>query len=416
MFFRFLFTSLIILSALSPAFAQLELAEFNIAYLTYQGNQVTICINDEYCGTNPKHFNRKAINKVIFSGDQGNLQKQMGNVLKFLKQKKNKRLRIRIVEIANFPELDSINSLIQEFDHLSVLIINNCPKLGLVPVVRMINQINGQFHSPPDESLSNKKKLKHFKKKFKERPSIYYLNTLVLQGQNLQKLPKPEDLNLRIFNYLEELKIVAPTDSLGARDFVESLIDDYLVRDTSMPYYSIFPNVKFITFKDCYLSDLPEKLKYRREFVSIDLSGNYFKKIPTCLREIETRALLSVNFSDNYLEELDSLFLDNFCLNAPDNDRFSRYFFLDDNCLSKEELEKLKYYQNRFNTLSFNDNCLIRSEMIELARVLESGGKRIAQFMTGAPRYVNDYKPNILRDFPNPKCQIEKQEKVYPVE
>ncbi len=380
-------------------------AQLNKCYMTYvtSKNDVAICKDGEFCDLDRRRFNLRAINKVVFSGYQGNLHQQMAGMLSFLK--KNKKVRIHILELQDFPDLVEIDTLIREFERVSVLVINRCPKLTLERIIKMINDIHDRTLSESNEAASVKARLRAYKKKFKARPSIYYLSTLVLVNQNLQSLVAPGRENLGTFNYLEELRIISPKDSLGGQAFVNSLIEKYLIIDTLIPYNSIFPNLKYLTFKDCELHDLPAKFRFLPELISLDLSGNNFTQIPNALDSINARALLSVNLSNNYLETLDSTFLDNYCKAAPKNDRFSRYLFLDNNCLPKTELEKLRHYEGKFNTISFNDNNLTRKELVDVVEILERNGSRIAQFMTGARRYVNDYKPEIeVSDRPS-KCR-----------
>lgn len=85
-------------------------------------------------------------------------------------------------------------------------------------------------------------------------------------------------------------------------------------------------------------------------------------------------------------------------INLKKNKKFSKYLFLDKNQLTFDDLLVLSKhrYKNKFNTITFNCNSISSTILQKLINQIEKEGERIADFMTGAPRYVNDYKLGIF--------------------
>ncbi len=360
------------------------------AFYDHLNDKVRICIEDKFCYADSKHLRLKTINHFKVKGDSIEIQKQLWGMKKFCDE--HKEVRIRIIEIHDSDEIVYLDPLLQEFKHLSVLIINNSNNIKLENIIKYINAINDQPHI---------KNIKKFKKKFKARPSIYYLNSLVFKNQLLEELDAPSD-QLRTFNYLEEIRIETPKKGSKSQAFVNSLVTNWIMRDTVHYLNSTFPNLRFLGFKNCGLDSIPFKLKYKQELISLDLSGNNLKEIPECLTQFNSpRTLLSLNLSSNQISELDEAFLYRFCGTAETSSKFSKYLFLSDNGLSYQELLKLKNqdFKGKFNTITFECNPIELDSIdrvgaiLDLAREIDK--ERIAKFMTGAQRSETDYNPAV---------------------
>lgn len=108
------------------------------------------------------------------------------------------------------------------------------------------------------------------------------------------------------------MKVITPDKTSNPKAFAIDFIENCLVKDTLRWRYSMFPNLKFLTLRNCQLEEIPEKLKYRKEMIGFDFSRNKLEKTPAFLNDIDANGLLSVNLAHNQLNKLDTLFLDNF--------------------------------------------------------------------------------------------------------
>ncbi len=356
--------------------------------LFVKGQGFKICINDQRCHLDTSGFDLRKINHFQVSGDSLAIREQLNNIKKFCSD--NKNVRIRIIEYANSDDVHNLDPLIAAFDHLSILIINNCKNIRLENIINFVNQINSET-----ESI----KLKEFKRVFKKRSSIFYLNTLIFRNQELEDLGKPKTA-FETYKYLEELRIENPKSATSAQKYINDLITYWIVPDTLYYMKSAFPNLRFLGFKDCQLDSIPYRMKYKYGLISLDLSGNNFSSIPEFLIDYENfETVLSLNFSNNNLQTLDQTFLDRYCKSAERGSKLSKYLFLSENELNYKELIKLANdsYKGAFNTVTFECNPIEFKNLDRVAAILklasELDEKKVAKFMTGAQRSETDYNP-----------------------
>ena len=387
-----------------------------------------------------KEYNLKALDHVVFSNFENTMEKQIkGFCRKYnLGGKLKRQIRIRTVELScNNNEilfLDSIFKYLKSevFCDISVLIIDKCPRFSINSLIHFINSI--------DTTASNH--YPNFKQKFKKRPGIYYLNSLILRYDEFDTLPAPTVLGT--FNYLEEFraeKTIVSDDSIkiaNAKKYFKNFIENWLIpRKDSLDFFpfenSLFPNLRFLAFNGFKLrnEDIPNKLKVWTKMVGVDFSNNCLTRIPEFFENMDSigiNNILSINLSCNQIYTLSSKFLFKLVrYGKRKNKRLNKNLFLSHNQLLKKELKKFEIFLAKdtteiknllglkeintnmqykhkefFNTLSFANNKLPLDSLLDLTEEIETKGN-IANFMTGAQKYVNDYFPKSML---NPKNKI----------
>ena len=368
----------------------------NFAQITYYygvyneyDEELKVCKNDTLCNLEAADVRMKALGHIKVFGDSLQINEQLKGISAL--EKKGLLKHISIIEYEDCDGVKYLDPTLLKFEYLATLIINKCNELELENIVRFINQIN------ENENFDT---VKDFKKAFKSRPGIYYLNSLVFKNQKLTSIGPPPD-NLRPFNYLEEFRIESADITGASQQFVNDVVNEWIIIDPSRYLYSKFPNLKFLGFTDCDLDSIPTKLQYKQELVSLDLSGNNLTEIPECLINFKRpKTILSLNLSDNEISALSKPFLNKFVKRIDKDPKFAKYLFLSNNCLPKEELLKLEdpTYKGSINTLTFECNPIKyeglhpTGSLLKLAQQLDA--HHIALFMSGAQRSEKDHHPD----------------------
>lgn len=372
-------------------FASSCFAQVQQHYAQYvSGRGFTICINDSFCYLEEEEndLDLRKINHFKVVGDSLQIREQLENIKRFCDKHPN--TRIRILEYENSATIRHLDPLVAEFPHLSILIINNCKNIKLDNIIRYVNRLN---------NWAGNGSAKAFKKAFKKRPSFFYLNSLIFKNQELGVLGTPA-AEIKEFKFLEELRIENPTSASEAQQYVNDLVEHWVVQDTSHYLRSCFPNLRFLGLADCGLDSIPYRMKYKYGLISLDLSGNNLQAIPPFLVDYKNfETMLSLNLNGNNISKLDKGFLDRYTESAEKGSKLAKYLFLSDNDLTYIELKKLgdRNYSEAFNTITFECNPIKFRDLDEVASVLklakELDQMKIANFLTGAGRSETDYNP-----------------------
>ena len=140
----------------------------------------------------------------------------------------NLRSRIRTITIRD-PKMSELPPELVDFDHLSGLIIEDCPNLSLVSIDRYFRNLYDQYRG-----IYNRKEL----------PAIYFLNSLTLRNVNKNTLSFENWPQLNGLVYLTEL-ILDDVDNIEEHQL------QYLLNHMS----KLFPNLRYLALERLGLQD-----------------------------------------------------------------------------------------------------------------------------------------------------------------